>query len=234
MKAKRLILTVLFLFVFSLINAQNEKFKHFEADLGVNFWSPSSIHLKGSNSLTRIQYNGTSVGSGGISGYGTSFAPKFNLTYRFKNNLGVSLGFYPVITDNELFVQKTDTTFSGYENMSSIINFTLGLTGNVSTNSVVEIYYGFGLNFIPNYEFTMHVSTETGSSSDLEASDIAGGPYFKTGMKIKLYKFLYFKSGMEFSIIPTELEYTNSEGVTYNEKTNIGGLGLHVGLSFVF
>lgn len=234
MKTKFFIIGSLFLFSGLISNAQSEKFKHFEADLAVNFWSPFSTHLKKTNSYTQIEYDGNYLNTGNISGYGTSLAPKFNFTYRFKNNLGVSLGFYPVITDNELDVYKTDTTFSNYENTSSIINFTIGLSGYFSTNSAVGIYYGFGFNFVPNYDFMMHVVTESSSPSDLEANNIAGGPYFNTGIKIKLYKFIWFNAGTEFSFLPAELEYANSEGVTYNEQTNIGGLGLQAGFSFVF
>ncbi|MCF6185760.1 MAG: hypothetical protein L3J56_14270 [Bacteroidales bacterium] len=214
--------------------AQNKDFKHFEINASVNFWTPSSTHMKATNNITQLHINDNYTSYGGISGYGTSIAPALNLTYYFKNNLGISLGFYPLITDNKLNVQETDTTFTNYENEAAIMNFTLGLTGRINTSEILNLYYGFGVNFVPNYDLMMTISTESSNPSDLEANDIAAGCYFKTGIQIKLYKFISLKTGIEYSFIPTELEYSNSEGVQINEKTNLGGLGLQTGLSFNF
>ncbi len=232
MKTKLTIIAILFFIV--NVNAQTEKLKRFDIDASINFWTPSSSHLKAVNSITQYQIGDNYYNSGGISGYGTSVAPIINITYRLKNTLGLSLGFYPVISDNELNIQKTDTTFSNFENTAAIMNFTLGINGKISTVSVLNFYYGFGVNFVPNYDFMIHVSTESGTPSDLEANDLAVGFYFNSGINVKLYKFLYFRTGIKYSFVPAELEYTNSDGVKYNEKTNIGGIGLHAGFSVSF
>jgi len=80
----------------------------------------------------------------------------------------------------------------------------------------------------------MTSSTESSDPRDLEANDGTVGFYLKSGIKIKLYKFISLKAGFEYSFIPVELEYTNSENVKINEKTNLGGLGVQTGLSFNF
>lgn len=232
MKTKLTIIVIL-LFIVN-IYSQNENFKHFEIDASVNFWSPLSAHMKASNSVTQVKIEDDYTSSGGISGYGTSIAPTLNISYYFKNNLGISLGFYPLIMDNELHILETDTTNSNYENEGIIINLTLGMSGRMYASSAYSLYYGFGINFVPHYDLMMTYSTESYDPSDLEVIDIAFGFYFKTGIKIKLCKFMALKAGIEYSFIPSELEYTNSEGVKINEKTNLGGLGIQTGLSFNF
>ena len=232
MKTK--ITIIAFFFFIGSVHAQNENFKHFEIDVSVNFWTPSSTHMKATNSVTQVHIDDNYTNYGRISGYGTSIAPTFILTYYFKNNLGISLGFYPLIMDNKLHIQKTDTSFSNYENEASIANLTLGLAGRMPISTTFRLFYGFGINFVPNYDLMMTSSTENSDPSDLQANDLALGFYLKTGVKIKLYKFIYLNAGIEYSFIPLELEYTNSEGVKINEKTNLGGLGLQIGLSFNF
>jgi len=232
MKTKLTLLAVLI--SIASVQAQTENYKHFEINASVNFWTPSSIHMKAANSVTQVHVGDNYTSYGGISGYGTSIAPALNLTYYFKNNLGISLGFYPLIMDNKLHVLETDSTFSNYENEGSIVNLTLGLSGRMSTSSAFSLFYGFGINFVPNYYLMMTLSTESSDPSDLEAIDLAFGFYLKSGIKIRLYKFISLKAGIEYNFIPSELEYTNSEGVKINEKTNLGGLGIQTGLSFNF
>ena len=232
MKTKLTILAILF--SLAVANAQTEKFKHFEIDASVNFWTPSASHLKATNTFTQFKIDDNYYNSGSVSGYGTSLAPIIHITYNFKNDLGLSLGFYPVLAVNELNVKKTDSTFSNFENNASIINFTLGLNGNIPSPSVLKLYYGFGVNFVPNYNLIIHMVTENSAPSDLDANNLALGFYLNSGIKIKLFKSFSFRTGFEYSFIPAELEYTNSEGVTMQEKTNLGGIGLQAGFSIAF
>jgi len=232
MKTKLTIIAILF--SIATVHAQNENFKHFEIDASVNFWTPSSTHMKATNSVTQVRIDDNYTSYGGINGYGTSIAPALNLSYYFKNNLGISLGFYPLIMDNKLNVFETDSTFSNYENEAALINFTLGLSGRIPTSSAFSLFYGFGINLVPVYDLMMTSSTESSDPRDLEANDGTVGFYLKSGIKINLYKFISLKAGFEYSFIPVELEYTNSENVKINEKTNLGGLGVQTGLSFNF
>lgn len=115
--------------------------------------------------------------------------------------------------DNKLHVFETDTTTSNYENEGAIINFTLGLSGIMYASSAYRLYYGFGKNFVPTYDLMMTYSTESYDPSDLEAIDSALGFYLKSGIKIKLYKFISLNAGFEYSYIQVEVVYSNSDGV---------------------
>jgi len=215
------------------VSAQNEKYKRFEIDVCVNFWTPSSQHLKATNSITQVYVDDNYASTGVIGGYGNSIAPDIDLTYYFKKNLGVTLGFSPIFMNNEMNIQESDTSSTIYENTGSIINFTLGLTGTISNSSNIKLFYGFGVNFVPNYTFTKHIE-EGGNYFDIEASNLAFGFYFNTGMKIKLSKFISLKAGIDYSYLPADPEYSNSDGVKIFESANIGGIGLQTGLSFNF
>lgn len=218
------------------VHAQNENFKHFEIDASANFWTPLSTHMKSTNSVTQYVYpDGTYVSMGALDGFGTSVAPGLNLTYFFKNKIGVSLGFYMVHMDNELSVQNTDSTFSSYENLADIPNFTLGLTGKLFTSESLQLFCETGINFIPSYSFEMQYSSESSAPPDMDADGVAIGVYCKMGANIKIVKSLYFKTALMYSFIPTELEYTNwGASAKIKEKTNLGGIGLETGLSFNF
>ena len=231
MKTKFTIIAILF--VTTSVFAQNEKYKRFEIDVSVNFWTPSSQHLKATNSITQVFVDDNYVSTGVFGGYGNSIAPDIDLAYYFKKNLGISLGFSPVFMNNEMNIQETDTSSTIYENTGSIINFKLGLTGTISNSSNIKLYYGFGVNFVPNYTFTKYFE-KGGNYFNIEASNLALGFYFSTGMKIRLFKFISLKTGIDYSYIPADPEYSNSDGVKIFESANIGGLGLQAGLSFNF
>ena len=227
---------IIILMSFASLHAQTEKFKHFEINASVNFWTPTSLHLKTSNSLTHYTYpNGSYVSTGALSGFGTSLAPGLNIKYYFNNKIGISLGIYMIHMDNELLVQETDSTFSSYENIADIPNFTLGVTGKLLTSEFLQLFYETGINFIPGYSFELQFSSESSNPQDINAEGVALGVYGKTGATFKIVKSLYFKTALLYSFIPTELEYTNSEGsAKTNEKTNLGGIGLETGVSFNF
>ena len=234
MKTKLTIIA--FFLIIGSANAQNEKIKHFEIDVSVNFWTPTSLHLKAYNSVAQYSYpDGTYRSTGSLSGYGTSLAPGLNIKYYFNKAMGISLGFYMVHMDNELYVQKTDSTFSSYENFADIPNFTLGVTGNILTSNLLQLFYETGIDIIPSYNLEIQFANEISRAQDLDAFGLAFGLYCKTGVKFKIIKSLFFQSALMYSYIPAEPEYTNSEGsVKINEKTNLGGIGLETGLSFNF
>lgn len=234
MKTKLTFLAVLI--SIATVKAQTADNKHFEISAAVNFWTPTSLHLKSSNSVTQYAYpDGTYLSSGAISGFGPSLAPGLTIKYSFSNKVGLALGFYMVNMDNELSVQKTDTTFSSYENIAIIPNFTLGVTGKFLTSEILQLFYETGVNFIPGYDLEMQYSDESSDPPDMNADGVALGVYCKTGANIKLSKSLNFKTALLYSYIPTELEYTNFEGsAKINEKSNLGGIALETGLSFSF
>lgn len=221
---------------FTSLFAQTETLKHFEISASVNLWTPTSLHLKTSGSVTQYHYpDGTYVSMGALSGYGTSLAPGFNVAYFFNNKIGISLGFYIVHMDNELFVQETDSTFSSYENIAEIPNFILGISGKNLSSKSLQMFYETGINVIPAYNLEMRYGSNSSNPPDMDAYGSALGVYGKTGVNVKILKLLSFKTGLMYSYIPAELEYTNSEAsAKINEKTNLGGIGLETGLSFNF
>ncbi len=232
MKTKLFIIPLLLTFLST--QAQDDNFKKLEFDASVNFWTPSALQMKAINSVTQIYYDNNYYSTGDFGGFGTSIVPAFNLTYYFKNDIGISLGFYPLSMDNELHVQTTDSTTSNYENYASISNLTLGVSGRLSTSEAFSLYYGTGINYVPNYDLTITTSTESTDPPDLDALGSAVGFYFKTGIKFKVYKFLSINTGFDYTFIPCEIEFTSNDGVKINEKTNLGGFGFKAGLTFSF
>jgi outer membrane protein W len=225
----------LFVLLMCIISAyaQDDKFKHFEIEAGVMFWTPISMHLKSVNSVTQVNYpDGTYLSSGSFSGYGTSIAPGLQAKYYFENNFGLALGFNLIHMDSELSVNETETTYTGYENMADIANFTFGFTGKYLSSDLFQFFYEAGIDLVANYSFTIHNS----NSTDLDAnSGPAIGLYCKTGVNIKLFRAVYFNTALCYSYIPAEIEYVNNDySVKINEKTNLGGIALQTGLAFNF
>ncbi len=232
----KFIIIALFLSVTTSAISQIEKIQHFRISTSVIFWTPTDLHLKNSNSVTQYMYpNGSYFTFGGLSGFGTSVAPQLNIKYYFNNKVGISMGFYMVHMDNELSFQETDTTFTNFENYADIPNFTLGISGEFSNNEPFRLFYETGINFIPGYSLELKYSDESSDPEDMDAEGLALGVYFKTGVNIKIRKFLYFNTAFMYSFIPSEIEYTNSSATAKtNVKTNFGGIGLQTGLSFKF
>ena len=230
-------LTIILIFLFVAgARAQNGDLKHFEVTASVNFWAPTSLHLKTLNSVTQYSYpNGTYLTEGTLSGFGTSLAPGFHVSYFFNENTGISLGLNMVNMDNELSVKKTDSTYSNYENIAQIANITLGISGRYLNSENLHLFYEVGINIIPNYDLEMQYSDESSDPPDMNSIGKALGVYCKTGIKIRIAGSFYFNSALSYSFVPVELEYTNGEGSEkINEKTNLGGISLQTGLSFDF
>jgi outer membrane protein W len=218
------------------LNAQAVNFKHFEVKASVNFWTPASLSLKTSNSLTQLAFpDGTYSSSGALSGYGTATAPGLQFQYYFNNNIGVSAGLILMNMDNELSVKKTDSTYSNYENMAQIANITLGVSARYPASESLHLFYEAGIVIVPNYDLNMHYSDESSSPPDMEAIGEALGLYGRIGAGVRIVSSLYFNAALASSFIPVEMEYTNGEkSAKINEKTNLGGIWLETGLSFNF
>ena len=217
-------------------HAQNEKTKHFEISISGIFWTPTAAHLKAINSVTQYAYpDGSYLTLETFSGYGNSLAPKINFKYYFNENIGLSLGLNMVNLDNKLRIQKTDTIFDSYENLALIPNITVGISGKIFHSQSLHFFYETGINFVPDYYLEMQYADHSSDPPDLNAEGMALGVYGTSGVNLKLTHLLYFQTALSYSFIPVDLEYTNGEkSVKINEKTNLGGLGLQMGLSFNF
>lgn len=234
MKIKFTALSILF--IAGCLHAQTKDYQHFEAGASVNFWTPLALHFQASDNVTQYSYeDGTFYSQGGLTGYGTSLAPGLNIKYYFRNNFGVSLGLCLLNMDKELSFATTDSTFSNYENIAEIPNFTLGLTGKINPAESLEIFYEAGIDFVSGYGLEMQYSDNSSDPPDMNAEGFAMGIYAKTGAAFKLFSSLYLTSSLNYSYIPAEIEYTNTEGsVKTNLNTNLGGIALETGLSFHF
>ena len=99
----------------------------------------------------------------------------------------------------------------------------------------MEIFYEAGIDFVPGYGLEMQYSTENSDPPDMNADGMAMGVYGKTGASFKMFNSFYFNTSLMYSYIPTEIEYTNSEGsAKTNLSSNLGGFGLETGISYHF
>jgi len=231
----KLVIAFMLISIFS-VKAQTEEFNHFEVGLSALFWSPTSLHLKSSNNITSIQPQvGNAYSMGSMSGYGPGIAAMLNAKYYFNENIGIAFSIQMLHLLNELQVNTTDTSFEEYGNEATLPFINLGLAGKISTNSPIKPFYELGISFCPGYGFEKRYKTNLYNPQDFNAEGVAIGLYLASGINIKLSKSLYFNTAAYYSFIPATLDYTQtSDGVSFTEETNIGGIGIQTGLIFNF
>ena len=125
----------------------------------------------------------------------------------------------------------------GYKNTASINNLRLGLSGRVYEKSRFGFIFSTGINYVASYDMKMDHGGAGLDPSYLHSTGTCIGVYFNTGINIKIYKGLYFATQFDYTYIPTELTYTYSDAtldLIQIEQTNLGGLGLQMGLGFQF
>jgi len=229
--------SILFFILFSLNSfSQNSKFKHFEIDLALSFWSPNSSVLQATSTVTNISipdanYTYTSASHGG---FGNSFAPDFKLSYFFKNNFGLSVGFNPVMMTNDMFVQLSDTTSVQYNNYAEIMNITIGFTKRIINTEKLVFSFGGGLNAVA--DVGIHIETiGTDYQTYLEGQNGNVGLYIDLGLKMQIYKAIYFKTAFKYSRVSIDDFGLHGENIEIRYKElELGGTAIIAGLSFVF
>ncbi len=237
MKISAKLVTIFLLILFSLNSySQTTKFKHFEIDLALSFWSPKSPVLQATSTVTNVflpeaNYTYTSASHGG---FGNSFGPDFKVSYFFKNDFGLSVGFSPVMMTNNMFVQLSDTTSIQYNNYAEIMNITVGFTKRIIHTEKLIFSFGGGVNLVPNVE--IHIETiGTDYQTYLEGNNGNLGLYVDLGLKMQIYKALYFKTAFKYSRVSIDdfgLHGNNIE-IRYKDL-ELGGTSIIGGLSFVF
>ena len=217
------------------LNAQSNDFKHLEIGLSALIWSPTSAHMKATNQTYTIPMPNGHYTSSTVSGYGSGVAPNLNVKYYFNKNIGLSFNFKLIYLENYLNVQPTDTSSEEFDNIAYIAFFNLGFTGRFFPNKNLQPYYEMGITFCPSYDMEIKYSSNGNERPDLEAEGAALGLYFVGGVNIKLAKHFNLSTGVFYSFIPVAFEYSNSEGsVRSNVDTNLGGIGLQLGLNYSF
>ena len=223
------ILILAFLIFFTSIYAQNEQKTRattLEIDTSILFWSPSSSHMQSNNSVAQLN----TLDEGFLIGYGSAVYPSLNFVmYSKTTNIGPSIGYSQLHMDNEFTTQDNNY----FRNVATINTFQIGINGRLKSSTIFELYCGFGIDLF-KYKIKMEYLYENGDNAELSESNIAFGLFLKTGMKIQLYKFISMKAGIEYSYIPEEIEYSNLNDFANNVKvdTNLGGIGLQIGLTF--
>jgi len=239
---------ILILILFSLYviqaNAQEKPeappLRHLNIEVSTLFWSPTDPYIQKSNSLVGvIPYNHVTSYMPTLDGYGSCIAPTMHINYFFKNFLGIRTGFNYLHLLNILEYKGQTYPLTGtpdkVQNEATIINLKLGYIGQTNSKALIQLYYGIGIDFVPSYIFAMS-QPKFIETPDFNAKGNTIGFYIETGMKIKIYHFVYFNLGMEYSYIPTRIKYYDSYENTnhFEVNSNLGAVAANIGLSFNF
>jgi hypothetical protein len=71
----------------------------------------------------------------------------------------------------------------------------------------------------------------------LKADGYAIGVFFSAEANFHVYKSFFIHTSLDYTYIPTELKYSavyTNIPITQTEKTNIGGLGILLGVGYQF
>ncbi len=211
--------------------AQDEKNKHFEIDAMIGFYSYSSSFFHALNSVTLI--DGVPGATAEFSGYGESILPAFNVSYFFKNNIGITAGFLAISASNDLFVD--DASGTNYNYCIDQYNISLGITGRLNfKESPLSVNIGSGIIAAP-FDISESITTNS-SGSYLSGNNGGVGFYGNAAFQIKIISFLSFKTEFNYSFIPAGITLNNDEGTVQQniDNLNIGGITLKTGLSVQF
>ncbi len=235
---KNLIFIIAFLTSISSFSQENN-IKHFEISVSALFWTPTSTHMKATNSLMSIIPPDSYTSSDAdVIGYGSCIAPKIQTNYFFKNYLGLSFGLNYLSIQNYLEFTDASTPITGetnkFHNEAKILNLQLGYAGQTNDYARIHIYYGAGVNYTPYYSLKHNTEINTNEFPSYSAEAWAIGAYINAGMQIKIFPFIYFTMGLEYSYIPHTLKYTSFGATDHEEKTDLGGIAGQIGLSFKF
>jgi len=228
MKKITIMLLVLVLGISSAF-AQIEKMTHFEIDTMVGAHQYSSSFFHAINSIT--WYNNPDASIPNFSGFGTSLMPSFNVKYFLSKNIGIFISYSPIIAENSLYVEN----IGNYYNKIEQNNISVGVIGKIiSTETPLSMNFGTGFIVAP-FEINKHFDSDLGGFY-LDGTSTGAGFYGMASFQIKILSFLQFKSEVNYSFIPTNINLTDSDqDVVENiENLNIGGFIIKTGLSFNF
>ena len=210
---------------------QENNTEHFEIDAMVGMHHYSSTFFHALNTVTWTQNPAGDYTE--FSGYGSSILPSFQITYFFKNNVGITTGIIPITAENDLFVDNANST--NYSYGIDQFNINIGVSGRINpTVSPVSINVGSGFIIAP-FNISESISSATGGSY-LTGNDAGLGFYGHAAFKIKIIPLLSFKTEFVYSYIPASITLYGADGnIEQNtENLNIGGLTLKPGFTFHF
>jgi hypothetical protein len=229
---KKITFTILILaFAFVQGFSQDEKTKHFEVDAMLGMHSYSNAFFHAINSVTWIQDPSSNMTE--FSGYGKSIQPAVNISYFFKNSIGVTAGLLVISAENDLYVD--DGSGSNYDFSADQYNVSFGVAGRIHSNgSPFSIQMGSGL-VVANFDISESFTNNNGGTY-LAGNDVGLGYYGSGAFRIRILSFLSFKTELAYSFIPAEITLYGSDGnIEQNiNNLNIGGMAIKTGLSFQF
>ena len=229
---KKLTITI-FILTFAFVNgfSQDEKTKHFEVDAMLGMHSYSSSFFHAINSVTWIQDPASNITE--FSGYGKSMLPAINVSYFFKNNIGITAGFLAITAENDLYVD--DGTGSNYDYSADQYNVSLGVTGRIPfKQSPFSIHMGSGF-VVGDFDISESFTNNSGGTY-LTGNDAGFGYYGSAAFQVRIISFLRFKTELVYGFIPAEITLHGSDGnIEQNiSNLNVGGIALKTGISFQF
>jgi len=218
---KKIIIIIVVLLLSLDSKANDSTTTHFEVSASMLYWHPLSSHMIGPDNHLLFEY-------AAFYGFGNTIAPSLNINYYFNNGIGLSFGY------NYLHLEKTE---SNKTNTAILHNLRLGLGARIFDKSLVSISFFAGINTVAHYDLEMPLKFINSEGLYLTADGYAFGAFFSAEANFHIYKSFFIHTSLDYSYIPTELKYSavyTDIPITQTEKTNIGGLGILLGVGYQF
>jgi len=220
---KKIIIIIVVLLFSVNIKANDSTATHFELSVSMLYWQPLSAHMIGNSKHLLPEYSE-------FYGFGNTIAPSLNINYYFNKGIGLTFGY------NYLHLEKTEASKT---NTASLHNLQLGLGARLFEKSLISISFFAGINTVAHYHMEMPLSRAFTNSEglNLTADAYAVGVFFSAEANLHIYKSFFIHTLLDYTYIPTELEYNTvytNIPIDQTEKTNIGGIGILLGLGYQF
>jgi len=218
---KRIIIIIVVLILSLNTNANDSTATHFEVSASMLYWQPLSAHLIGYDDYLINSY-------AALYGFGNTIAPSINISYYLNNGVGMSFGY------NYLHLEKTEANKT---NAATLHNLRLGLGARLFKESLISISFFTGINMVAHYDFEMPLAFTNSEGLYFTTDGYAMGAFFSAEANFHIYKSFFIHTSLEYTYIPTELKYSTvytNIPISQTEKTNIGGVGIMLGLAYRF
>ena len=211
---------IIIVLLFSLNSKANDSTStHFEINASMIYWQPLSAHMTGHSKHLMYEY-------AAFYGFGNTISPSLNINYYLNNGIGLSFGY------NYLHLEKTEAEKT---NTASLHNLRLGLGARLFEKSLISISFFTGINTVAHYHFEMPLDNSEELKLTAEGYDM--GVFFSAEANFHVYKSFLIHTSLDYTYIPSELKYSSiytNIPITQIEKTNIGGIGIQIGIGYRF
>jgi hypothetical protein len=218
---KKIIIIIVVLMLSLDTKANDSTTTHFEVSASMLYWHALSAHMIGNNNSIMYEY-------AAFYGFGNTIAPSVNINYYLNNGVGLTFGY------NYLHLEKTDADKT---NTAILHNLRLGFGARIFDKSLVSISFFAGVDIVAHYHFEMPLSFPNSEGLNFTANGSATGAFFSTEANFHIYKNFFIHTSLEYTYIPIELKYSTvytNIPISQTEKTNIGGVGILLGVGYQF